>query len=123
MGESELNLTAQTSSHGGNELSTDTGQTVDNLIKCEIVNKDQNYSNNVQDQESVKSYQCDKQFQAIDLKVDIRLDTGYSNNNNNDCTKNDEKENVKCLVDIKSRPKISLKQLDNKKYSEELTLV
>lgn len=27
------------------------------------------------------------------------------------------------MVDIKSKPKISLKELDNKKYSEELTLV
>lgn len=40
-----------------------------------IPNKDQNNSNDVQEQEGGKSYQ-EKHFQGIDLKVDIRLDTG-----------------------------------------------
>jgi len=120
-----LNLTAQSSSHGGNESSTDTGNTVNNIKTVEILaNNQKENSYDQHEQESVKSYHDanSKDNIAIDLNVDIRLNSSNNDNDNVDFKK--DCENKKCLVDVKSKPKISLKQLDNNKhFNEEITVV
>lgn len=81
--DSSLNLTAQSSrSHNGNESSTDTGHTVnkENNNKTEevIANNYKEDSYDQHEQESLKSYhnESSKDNTEIDLKVDIRLNSG-----------------------------------------------